>query len=291
MADTALILKQKFDSGQISDFREASGLLESSLLMKKLLSDDFNTDVLNLLNRLTELSEIPFAGYLPQVQVWCKKLVELSFCGDGFSLSGKSDYILSCYNSMIISILIRLNYQDKEPILRGINWILQYQNVARNTKSQWIGTGILKYGGCMKSTPCYIGIVKAMIALSDYKRQKGYEINGLLEDKLSTGLEYILKHQIFRRLSNGSPITKDIMKITYPFSYKTNIIEILRLLKDNGLDSDERCTSAKDFIISKKKKDEYWQVNNSYLPKAWVQFDHLKEPGLWVTHEILKLLP
>lgn len=130
-----------------------------------------------------------------------------------------------------------------------------------------------------------------MIALSDYKRQNGHQFEEALETKLSKGLEYILEHRIFKRLSDESPITKDITKITYLFSYKTNIIEILQLLKDNGFDSDDRCNPAKDFLMTKKKNDRYWQINRSYQPKAWVLFDILKEPGLWMTHEIQKILP
>lgn len=289
MIDTALILKQKVDSSETITHQEALGLLETSMLMDKLLSEDFNEDALNLLNRLIGLSEIPFTENLPQVKRWCEKLVLLSFCGDGFSLSGKSDYILSCYNSMITSVLIRLNYPDKEPILKGIDWILKYQNVTRNSENKWGGSGIRKYGGCMKSVPCYIGVVKAMIALSDLKKQDSYQTDEVLENKLSDGLEYILEHRLFRRLSDGNPITKDITKITYPFTYKTNIIEILQLLRDNGYDSDNRCDDAKDFLNAKKKKDGYWQVNSAYVPKAWIGFDNTKEPGLWVTHMINKV--
>lgn len=290
MIDKAFVVKQQFDSGQITTYEQVSDLLASSVLVQKLLSKDFNEDALNLTNRLTELSEIPFAGHMQQVKEWAKKLVAQSFCGEGFSLSGKSDYILSCYNSMITSLLIRLDYHDKESVRKGIDWILNYQNISRNSVNKWEGSGVRKYGGCMKSTPCYIGVVKAMIALSDYKRQDGYQYDKTLEDKLSKGLEYILEHQIFMRLSDKTPITKDITKITYPFSYKTNIIEILRLLKDNGLDSDNRCVSAKDFLIARKKKDGYWKVNTFYPPKAWVMFDVTKEPGWWVTQEIKKLL-
>ena len=201
---------------------------------------DFDFDILNLLNRLTEIAEIPFAYRLDRVQKWINKLADLSFCNDGFSITGKSDDILSCYNSMITSILIRMDYSDKSRIDKGIEWILSYQNVERGAINNWAGSRILKYGGCLKSTPCYIGIVKAMIALTDYKKLFDSKTDDKIENKLRQGLDYILDHQIYMRQSNGQPITKDITKLTYPFSYKTNVIEILRLLKSNNLDSDSR---------------------------------------------------
>ncbi len=287
--DKALILKHKVDSGEIKNFSQATGYLDKSEIVNDLLTD-FDFDILNLLNRLNQLTEIPFTHKLERVQKWINKLAELSFCDDGFSITGKSDDILSCYNSMITSVLIRMDYTEKNLIDKGIEWILKYQHIGRGEKNNWHGSRILKYGGCMKSTPCYIGIVKAMIALTDYKKQSDYVINDDLESKLKIGLEYILNHKIYLRQSNGQPITKDIIKLTYPFSYKTNIIEILRLLKDNNLITEKRCKLAKDYLHAKRQKDGYWKINSSYLPKCWIKFDKPREPGLWISHEIRKLL-
>lgn len=188
--DTALILKQKVDSGEIKDFDQASDYLNKSEIVKDLLSD-FDFDILNLLNRLTEISEIPFTNRLDRVKKWIYKLADLSFCEDGFSITGKSDDILSCYNSMITSILIRMDYSDKNRIDRGIDWILKYQNLERGVKNNWTGSRLLKYGGCMKTTPCYIGIVKAMITLTDFKKHADYNTNDNIENKLETGLDFL----------------------------------------------------------------------------------------------------
>jgi len=287
--DTALILKQKVDSGEIKDFSQAIDYLDKSKIVKELLTD-FDFDILNLLNRMTEIAEIPFAHRLERVQKWIIKLADLSFCDYGFSITGKSDDILSCYNSMITSILIRMDYVGKDYIEKGIEWILKYQNLERGAKNNWTGSRILKYGGCMQTTPCYIGIIKAMIALSDYKKHSDYIIKEKVENKLVQGLNYILDHQVYIRQSIGYPITKDITKLTYPFSYKTNIIEILKLLKHNCLDTDNRCNSSKDYLRSKKQKDGFWKINSSYLPKCWIQFDKPLETGFWISYEINKLL-
>lgn len=181
-----------------------------------------------------------------------------------------------------------MNYSDKDRIDKGIDWIINYQNIERGATNKWTGSRILKYGGCMKTTPCYIGIVKAMIALTDYKKSSDYITNDKIENNLKKGLHYILDHHIFLRQSNGQLITKDINKLTYPFSYKTNVIEILRLLKDNNLDSDSRCDLAKNYLRTKKQKDGFWKINSSYLPKSWVKFDKLNESGLWISYEIGK---
>lgn len=146
-----------------------------------------------------------------------------------------------------------MHYADRERIAKGIDWIVRYQPVERNTPNRWIGSGVLKYGGCMKSTPCYVGIVKSMIALTNYQLQAYYKYDARLATKLATGLEYILDHQLYQRKSSGAPITGDILKISYPFTWKTNVIEILRLLKVHHLHMDPRCNAAKENLLGKRK--------------------------------------
>ena len=287
--DTALVLKQKFDRGEIKNYKQAAGYLKKSGVVQDLLGD-FDETILNLLGRLAKISEIPFTYKLERVQTWVTELARLSYCEDGFSVTGKSDDILSCYNSMITSVLIRMKYTEVERITKGIEWILKYQNVERGLENKWSGSRILKYGGCMKSTPCYIGVVKAMIALSDFKKQDYYKPDKKLEQKLNEGLDYILEHQIYKRRSNGRAITKDITKLTYPFSYKTNLLEILRLLQDNKLDLDLRSEPAKEYLRSKRQKAGFWKVNSTYLPAGWVPIDRPKEPGEWISYEIEKVL-
>jgi len=70
---------------------------------------------------------------------------------------------------MITSVMLRMDYSNPDRIEQGIKWIINYQNVEGCAPNKCKGSWILKYGGCMKATPSYIGVVKAMIALSDYK--------------------------------------------------------------------------------------------------------------------------
>lgn len=281
--DTALELKIAVQNDSISDSETAQRLLKKSELFKELLVE-FEQSSINLLHRLIQLSEIPFSKENQNVQEWRNKLADLTFCEVGFSLTGKSDDILACYNAMITSVLIKLDYPNNLRISKGIEWIMKYQNTERNQPTLWKGKGIQKYGGCMKSTPCFIGVVKSIIALSDYK-QKGELENNQVKEKLNNGLEYILEHKVFKKKSKNEPITKDITKLTYPFTYKTNIVEILRLLNTNKRIDDPRVDEAKE-LVNKKKKGDSWRANSFYKPKYWVDFNKPKQKSEWVDFEI-----
>lgn len=294
ITDPALILKKEFDEGKDLSIKKAQKLLNESKLINRLLTEPKQkprnfTGLRAYEWRLLELSEIPYTYSLDKVKRWLNMLIEKSYIKEGFSLTGDKDGLLSCHNSMITTILIKMNYEDKDLIDAGINWIIRYQSSNRGEKCNWTGRDLLtKYGGCMKKTPCFYGVVKSMITLSEYNKK--YEASQEIQNKLSKGLEYILEHNVYKKLSTEEPIESSIIKNFYPYTYRTNIIEILSLLKANDLLGDERCNDAKDILRKKRRDDEFWQADTSYMKTAWVDFDKPQKPGQWISYVINNLL-
>jgi len=292
--DSALTLKKAFERGDNITIKEAQKMLEQSELVKELLatperSPNTFVGIRAYEWRLLELSEIPFTNTLEKVQSWLELLVEKSYIEEGFSLEGKKDNSLACHNAMITTILIKMKYDDKEKIVAGIDWILKYQSVERGKECTWPGKDLYtRFGGCMKKVPCYYGVVKSMITLTEYKKRFGGSER--LDNKLKQGLEYILQHRVFKRLSADKPIEDSIILNFYPFTYRSNIIEILSLLKANDLIEDERCKEAIEILKAKQRSDGFWQADTSYMKSAWIDFDIPKKPGLWISYVISGLV-
>ncbi len=127
-----------------------------------------------------------------------------------------------------------------------------------------------------------------MIALAEYKNR--FDGSKRLNNKLQQGLEYIFSHGVFKRLSSDRPIQPSIIDNFYPYTYKSNIIEILSLLKANGRFHDERCREAIYILKQKQRPDGFWQADTSYMKTAWVDFDKPKRPGPWISYVVGKLL-
>ena len=292
--DTALTLRKAYDKGETLSLEQAQKMLEASELVRKLLitpKQKPHTFVgLRAYEwRLLELCEIPFTHTLEKVKSWLKLLVERTSIPEGFSLTGKRDGLMACHNAMICIILMKMEHDDHKRIASGVNWILEYQSVERGAKCQWSGRDLFtKWGGCMKKIPCFYGVVKSMKTLTEYKERFGAPKQ--LDDKLSQGLEYILTHKVFNKLSKDEPIEPSIVENFYPYPYKTNLIETLSLLKTNGLLGDRRCDEALDVLKRKKRPDGFWQADTSYMKSAWVDFDPPKKPGQWISHIIDTLL-
>lgn len=286
--DLALLLRQKADAGTVSA-QEAGPFLRQSELVQA-LNNPVRQEVLPLLTRLGQLAEIPHTGQLPQVRAWRAALAQKAWFGEGFSLSGQREDLLACYHAMVTTVLIKLEHPDVDMLRKSIDWIVRYQSVERGCLTDWKGKGILKYGGCLSTTPCYIGVVKAIVALSTFKQNLPDHWEEAMELKLKQGLDYLLQHQLYCRLSNDKPITSYICQLSYPFTYKTNLIELLLLMQANGLLGHPSCLSAKAYLRRKQHKAGYWKAPKVYQPKDWVAFDQPGQAAGWITYLLCSLL-
>jgi hypothetical protein len=127
-----------------------------------------------------------------------------------------------------------------------------------------------------------------MNALSEYNKRYGSS-KGLI-NKLNNGLQYILDHRVYKRLSDDQLIEDSIILNFYPYTYKSNLIEILTLLKDNNLMRDKKCNDAIAILKKKQRSDGFWQADTSYMKSGWIDFDIPKKSGPWITYIISKLL-
>lgn len=292
--DLALTLKKAYDNGEQIDIEKAQVLLGKSELVNRLLAEpkqkpELFVGIRAYEWRLIELSEIPFTCSLKKVQDWTNLLIDKTYTPEGFSLTANRNGILACHNAMITTLLIKTGYNEKEKIQSGVNLILNYQSTERGIECKWTGSDLnSRFGGCMKKTPCFYGVVKSMLTLTEYKRRFGSSDD--IDKKLKQGLEYILRHKVFKKLSTDQPIENSIIKNFYPYSYKSNLVEILTLLKSNNLYNDSRCNEAIEILKQKRHRDGLWRSEVSQMKSAWIDFDPLNKPGLWISYMIGSLL-
>jgi hypothetical protein len=283
MMDSALVLRQNYDRGIISSPTESAEQLERSGLIHR-LTMDFEPRPLFVVWRLLALAEIPGASTLPytrQVAEWA--LVNIA-TAQGFSVMGSADQLLPCYNAMLVNALARLGYGNRPEVLAGVEWITTYQPFDRLTRSTWTGKGTLKYGGCLKAVPCYIGQAKAVKALQAYQRTLP-EPNPVVDDCIRRGVETILNQRVCYRLHDDQPITPHILDLSFPESYHLNLIELLQILKEAGRLNDPRCKAALAHVLTRKRSDG-WRVNYRYKSAGYVCFDIPGGRAEWVTYLI-----
>ncbi len=123
--DSALTLKKAYEKGDNVSIKKAKKMLEQSELIGRLLTNpkqkpDTFVGIRAHEWRLLELSEIPFTHTLEKTQKWIELLINKSYIQEGFSLTGDKDGLLACHNALITTILIKMQYNNKDKIDAGI---------------------------------------------------------------------------------------------------------------------------------------------------------------------------
>lgn len=283
--DSALQLKKAFREN--SALTNVQWYLENSEITTQILAENYRTDTFTGLRKLefllTELSEIPFFEQLEKVQSMLETLYEYTNVEEGFSLTGKQDGVLACHNALCTLIFIRAG--KKEWAKQGVQWIISYFPFDKDEVSNWQGKDLFhRFGGCVGKGPCYDGLVKSVKALSEYATKYG-DIPGL-QTKLQQGLDYILEHRVIFHQNNDDYLYNDLITLFYPYPYRTNIIEVLGLLKSENLLERSECQVALEYLKAKQLDSGSWQAEKIFMKSSWVPFDHLKKPGLWISNEI-----
>lgn len=288
--DSALRLRMQRDSGRRINSHDALQMLSRSALVKK-LTCEFEPHGTYAVWRLLALSEIPFTAQL----AYTKKVlgfIEKNMSTDvGFSLFGGVDDLLPCYNSMLIEGYSKLGLTNHPTVKNGVEWILDYQPINRETLSSWDKPGVRKYGGCFHATACYIGVAKAIKAIQAYQKFSGPRRDDRIEAFLQKGIDYLLQHRLYLRLGIDKPIMKDILCLSFPANYKLNILELLEIMSIAGKIDDEACKSAMDQVLKRRSADGYWKVDYNYRGKGYVSFDNKRGMGEWVTYLIRQIIP
>lgn len=286
--DSALLLKMEFDKRRNLTDETISSLLNSSELIET-LTMNFSKNSLYPIWRLLALSEIPYTGRLKYTQELLQYIETTYATTDGFSITGKSADILPCYNAMIVEAYSKLGFVDNHYVKRAVEWIKNFQIFDRGELTSWSGIGVTKYGGCLKSTPCYIGIAKSIKALLYYHNASAIQ-DEKIREIIRKGTDYLLNHNLYQRLTNNEPITKHILDIAYPQSYQLNIVELLDIAYLTNNMNDFRVKQAVDFINSRKTKVNDWKINYIYKADGYISFDKRGRKGEWVSYLLEKYL-
>jgi hypothetical protein len=280
--DTALELRIAVDNGDVLADTEIARLFTESDLVKRLTAE-FKSKPLYAIWRLVALSEIPHSRTLEYTKGVVEYVERYLATESGFTLTGKATDLLPCYNAMLLEAYCKLGLSGLDSAQNALKWILEYQPFERGVQSAWSGKGVQKYGGCLKQTPCFLGIAKSVGALVHYTKandKADASVNALIEK----GMEYILSHRLYTRLSNGEPINSHMLDISFPASYQLNVVELLDLARLTGKLLDERCADALQYVQSKRLSTGGWKIDYAYKADGYLTFDRRGKEGEWISY-------
>lgn len=280
--DSALILRKSFEHGEAFSEIEISELLKESKLVEKLTRDYEDSPFFNIF-RLICLSEIPFIEQLPYTQKIIDFISNNLAADEGFSYNGQGDCIVPCYNAMLLEAYTRLQMAKSNEAQNTLDWIKRYQVFERNQRTSWRYGKICKHGGCMKATPCYIGIgktVRALITYAKYIKNADSHVEQLIEQ----GIVYMLKHNMYQSLSNQQCISKYIDEIMFPQAYMLSLTDLVYIVNERNLWWDQRTIPLKNLLEEKQVGSGQWKIEYIYSHKGYKAFETKRNSSKWINY-------
>ncbi len=261
--DSALKLRLAFEQGEDLKTEIIDNLLKESKIIGKIFNVSNNTNLTRIF-QLVGLAEIPYSDRLAKTQEIIKFIDKNLATDKGFSYTGQEDGIVPCYNAMLLESYVRLGLKDSKEVVNSLNWIKQFQLFRRNLTTSWKGKGISLHGGCLNAIPCYIGIgkcVRALITYDEFTNGRDKQVKEMID----VGVEYMLQHHMFLKLSENSPISRNITYNSFPQSYFLTLTDLVYILGKTNNTHDDRAEKIMELLNSKKVNVCEWKLLKTFV--------------------------
>lgn len=185
-----------------------------------------------------------------------------------------------CINAMTISNGLWLG-ADVDDI---VDWMVEHQLADGGWNCEWVEGSTV---GSFHST------LNALIALLDYQLRTG-DANRVAEAR-SRGEEYLLKRDLFRRLSSGRPFYSRAFSLAHPRRAYYHVLAAADYFREGALADvrrpDPRMTEAIENIRSQRQPDGAWLQGHRLDGEVWFHVDAPSgESSKWVTFQALRVL-
>jgi hypothetical protein len=246
--------------------------------------------------QLIILAELSADGKDERVKKACEFILENSQDrkSGGFSAwlsvkvgGGRYSGVLPCLTGNMVWSLIRLGFLGDSRVQRGVEWIVKYQRFDDGEAYPPKVWPYEKATSCFGKHSCHMGVVKALKALAEIPAEQ--RSVGVV-DAIKRGVEYMLKHHIFKRSHNLSKVSKPgWLRLGFPLMYQTDVLEILGVLTSLGC-KDERMQEAVDLVLSKQDDNGIWKLESTFNGRFQTSIEQKGDSSKWVTLNALKAL-
>jgi hypothetical protein len=111
-----------------------------------------------------------------------------------------------------------------------------------------------------------------------------------LEQAASRGREFFLDHRLFRSHRTGEVSHPAYTKFSFPPRWHYDVLRGLDYFQSVATPRDERLDDALAVLLSKRRKDGRWPVQNKHSGRVWFDMETGRQPSRWNTLRALRVL-
>ena len=139
----------------------------------------------------------------------------------------------------------------------------------------------------------FASTINVLEGLLEYERATGG--TPASQEARKTGEEYLLKRNLFGRLSTGEPADERFLLFVHPYRWRYDVLRALDYFRSStmltGADPDPRLGGAIDHVRSRRLEDGAWPLDWRPRGRVWFEIDDGPgKPSRWVTLRAMRVL-
>jgi hypothetical protein len=135
--------------------------------------------------------------------------------------------------------------------------------------------------------------INVLEGLLEYERVTGGTPQA--QEARRSGEEFLLKRNLFRRLSTRAPADERFLRFLHPNRWRYDVLRALDYFRASatltGADPDPRLGEAIDHVRSRRLEDGTWPLDWSLRGRVWFELDEAPgKPSRWVALRAMRVL-
>jgi hypothetical protein len=111
-----------------------------------------------------------------------------------------------------------------------------------------------------------------------------------LREAEARAIEFMLVHRLFRSDKTGAVINEVFTKLSFPPRWHYDILRGLDYIRTTAAIGDPRLEDAFDLLLSKRRADGAWPVQQKHAGKVYFNMETMGKPSRWNTLRALRCL-
>ena len=197
----------------------------------------------------------------------------------GINYAKTVEYSDVCINGMILSIVSYFSIHD-DRVHEIVDYLLRLQMHDGGWNCEYMHDAV------HSSLHTTISVLEGfeIYCANKYEYRKTE-----IQDSIEKGIEFILKHQLYKSDTTGEIIKDEFFKFCFPIRWKYDVVRCMDLFRKYGIQYDERMNGALEIIERSKNKHGRWKAQ-SQGGKTYFVMEKNGEESKWNTLRALRVL-
>lgn len=186
-----------------------------------------------------------------------------------------------CVTAMLLSMLCHFQIEDDRiPLMVG--YILREQMADG-------GWNCERPRGATHSS--FHTTISVLEGLWDFETNHGE--SDLIEEvrrKQKEGVEFLLKHQLYKSSTTGEIVDSRLLKATFPQRWYFDYLRCLDYFQRAGAAKDERMSEAIELLKGKQTEEGFWKLEGKHRNKVYFEMEKLGKESRWITLMALRVM-